>query len=171
LTPVLDVDGPRVERWFLKTFINHYVTNNDGSERWPTGAAAVPDSMVRIAYGIEPWPERAGMCTLAPPGMQRFARTTQITTHLGTDQRIACGIFSFHGIGVLLALRPMPDIAIRIPFFESEQSLPYFERPRLRPVRIRFFAHEQLSHVVRFHWGRLPSSGATLNAVLVDAPK
>ncbi len=111
------------------------------------------------------------MCTIALPGVQRFARITRITTHLGADRRIACGIFSFHGIGVLLALRPMPDISIRIPFFEAEGSLPYFERPRLRPVCIRFYAQERLSHVVRFHWGKLPSSGSTLNAVLVDPPR
>jgi hypothetical protein len=70
----------------------------------------------------------------------------------------------------LLALRPMPDIAIRIPFFEAEGSLPYFERPRLRPARIRFIVHGMLSHVVRFNWGNLPSSSATLNAVMVDPP-
>jgi len=147
-----DVDGPRVERWFLKTFINHYLTNSDDTERWPTGLPEVPESMVRVALGAEPWPERMGMCTITPPGIQRFARTTQITTHLGGDGRIACGIFSFHGIGVLLALRPMPDMAIRMPFFESDGSLPYFERPRLRPVRIRFYAHEYSAP--RFPWTR-----------------
>lgn len=46
----------------------------------------------------------------------------------------------------------------------------YFERPRLRPARILFIVHGMLSDVVRFNWGKPPTSGAILNAVVVAPP-
>lgn len=99
------IDGPMLERWFLKTLIN---ISCDGE--WPIGRASeVPgrphDKLVKIAYGREEFENRAGLYFLAKPGMRIESADTILFSPLVKERHhIEGGLFTFRGQGFLLYL-------------------------------------------------------------------
>jgi hypothetical protein len=102
------IDGVGLERWFLKTLINiccdreYPIGRNSQIAGWPS------DELVRIAYSLDSFKDRAGLYFLAKVGMKVNSTDTVSFTPLihKNGLRVECGLFSFRGQGFLLALEP-----------------------------------------------------------------
>jgi hypothetical protein len=102
------IDGALLERWLLKTLINL----SYGGER-PIGRngrtpGKPTDELVKIAFGLEPFPGRAGLSFVVKPGMQMLSSETFTGAPLVKEdiQRIEGGIFIFRGFPMILYLEP-----------------------------------------------------------------
>lgn len=102
------IDGPMLERWFLKSLINLHLVQND-APLWPDGVKRFnpPLDLVRAAYGLAP---------LAPPrGLYVVASMGEAIAHLDgvefgplftKDDILAGGVFKFVGYRFMLSLFP-----------------------------------------------------------------
>ena len=101
------IDGPQLERWFLKTLIN---ISCDGP--YPIGrnshqAGRPTDELVRIAYGQSAFSERAGLYFVVQIGQRVDSDDTLLFSPLVKDTRhIEGGLFLFRGFRFLLFLEP-----------------------------------------------------------------
>jgi len=101
-----ECDGPLLERWLLKTLIN---ISYDGEKPIGEGASVgnPTDQLVRIAYGLEPFPLGAGLSMIVRVGMRLNSNdTVKFAPIFRHGQYIAGGHFMFRGQSMLLSLWP-----------------------------------------------------------------
>lgn len=145
------LDGIMLERWFLKTLINIAF---DG--KYPIGSESAvagrpSERLVRIAYGLESFKERAGLYTMSRVGMEVAMEDrvsfSPIMARTGSGDFVLAGIFLFRGFQFLLYLEP-----------EGPQDLTgiYFKGEHLRGIGLMFQTltanikiGKHLSHAVR----------------------
>jgi hypothetical protein len=146
------IDGPGLERWFLKTSINLAF---GGPYRIGKDSAVVGQPsrrLVEIAFGLTQFQGGAGLYTVVNVGGQiqsddtvRFAPLIQHTTH------VAAGLFSFRGVRHLLFLEPegltrIPT-GIGLPGEDWGASQLNFHNEEMREL-----IGKRLSQVVHFNW-------------------
>jgi hypothetical protein len=108
------INGPLLERWFLKTLINltfdrEYRVGSD-SERagWPS------NRLVEIAFGKAQFTEQAGLSCVVHVGQQIKSDDTVVVSPLIQNTTYVCGgLFVLRGIRYFLSLDP-PGLA-RLP--------------------------------------------------------
>jgi hypothetical protein len=101
----MQIDGPKLARWFLKTLINlsydrgHPIGRDSGISGRPS------DRLVRIAYGLETFSGLAGLHMVAAVGTDHHFRDEVAFANVVRDGVHAeAGCFFFHGMIVLLCL-------------------------------------------------------------------
>ncbi len=153
-----DVDGPLIERWFLKTLINVEQTFPTNDASWVAGAVdrEPPAELVRIVYGRSAFPQDAGLHAIIYEGLnEHFRRTVQITVMVDQrDDTICAGAFTFQGLRLVLTLRPIaPGQPFTVDGVTPANAGP--GRTILRPNKFWFRVHGAKSQVIRFNWGAL----------------
>jgi hypothetical protein len=109
------VSGTLLERWLLKTTINLQASG------WSSDAKARPAAgLVRAAHGLDPFPEAAGLHTLAPwrfdqPVDAELAINAVWATHPELGRRLEGCFIRIHGLPLYLSLGlPPPCLPLRI---------------------------------------------------------
>ena len=132
------IDGPLLERWFLKTLIN---VTFDGSLRIGPESTSVgmPScELVRVAFGLRSFGEWAGMYVSAHAGQQIHSRDGVRIRPAGREDYVAVARFEFRGYNFFLNLLPMQF------HMDGESKLLYHCKA------FRCELKEKLSHMVRF---------------------
>jgi hypothetical protein len=146
-----EVDGPLLERWFLKTLINMELTGKQMLAIGPTLCEnRPPRHLVRIAFGHEQFKGRAGLYFTAVQNRhhhltERITYSSQIRDS-ANGAYVAAAQFSLHGVYFFLCLEPegMPDGPLHV----GEAVLHFLHRPNT----ITFELDERPSQVVRIRW-------------------
>lgn len=101
------IDGPLLERWFLKTLINVAIGGNlkIGPEAARVGMPSF--ELVQIAFGRRSFQEWAGMYTSAYPGQQIHSKDGIRIRPVARQDHIAGARFEFRGYSFYLNLLPM----------------------------------------------------------------
>lgn len=101
------IDGPGLERWFLKTLVNLAFRGEHRIGKDSAAAGQPSRRVVEIAFGLRQFQGRAGLYSVVGVGQQlqsddtvKFAPLTQQTAY------VAGGLFSFRGFRYLLFLEP-----------------------------------------------------------------
>jgi len=145
------VDGPKLERWFLKTFITFayggkFLIGGDSVQPGTPSAARV-----ETAFGMRRFPPGAGLYLLGDEGEQiQSEEGIVMTTFSGQADRLARARVWSRGFKFLLLLdEPPPG-----PFTFAAQNGTRILQPtaRYHPPVIRWDIHGYLSHLIRFRW-------------------
>jgi hypothetical protein len=149
------VDGPRLERWLLKTLIN--VTSGRDC---PIGLDAkdpgLPSkSLVEIAFGKRTFQGEAGLYDLYdPPENRPRMDGIEIHTINTTANRVLGALFYFLGFRLLLFLDPKGPPLPLMEIATATRELAEVIRPSYHPTGIAYDAGRGLSHSVDFKWPR-----------------
>jgi hypothetical protein len=102
----LTIDGPRLERWFLKTLINVSFGGQwtIGRGRHPVGS--VSHELVEAAFGFRSFGHGAGLYTSARKGEQVDSMDRVNVVPLTYGQHLCAGRFNFRGFTFFLNLLP-----------------------------------------------------------------
>lgn len=101
------IDGPRLERWFLKTLINLSFNGE-----WPIGADSHANGspsreLVEIAFGLRQFANGAGLYVAGRAGEQIDSMDrVNFTPMTDNDNRLVAGRFNFRGYTFFLCLIP-----------------------------------------------------------------
>jgi hypothetical protein len=103
-SPVEDVDGPLLERWFLKTIINL----SHGSQ-WIIGEGShgvgrASDELVQIAFGKAAFQPKAGLYTAVHDGEKITFRKVCGFRRRRSGDNLLAGMFSLCGFRFFLSL-------------------------------------------------------------------
>jgi hypothetical protein len=113
------VDGPLLERWFLKTAVNLSLAGRS-ELRWhltDSQLKEVPDPFVHAAFGNADLPEPMGLYAVVSVGVpQKYEFEVSFAPTLKAGTHIVGGSFNFRGLQYLLWLedRPVPDPPIPV---------------------------------------------------------
>jgi hypothetical protein len=146
------IDGPKLERWFLKTLINlsfeqAYRIGQDAAE-----LGEPSKRLVEIAFGFRKFEEHVGLSTVVHVGQQMQSRETvtfaPLVLHAAS---ITGGLFGFRGIRCFLSLDP-PGFAqvpngIGVPGEDWSRSQLNFHNTEMRAL-----AGKYISHVIHWDW-------------------
>jgi hypothetical protein len=147
------IDAKLLERWFLKTLLNltcksNFLVGVNGTE-----SGVPPIDLVKICYGLEPFPGESGMYVAVNSGMAlNMEDTVRFSPLLMNDnKRVMGGFFDFRGIRFFLAL--MPE-GLTYPLSSIPGIDPKWANAKLlRPFEKMKATHgRSLSHVVEFRW-------------------
>lgn len=147
---VFDVDGPNLERWFLKTAISNLI--DDGRPIGaPTADSDAPaDALVRMVFGLEPMALGVGMWgTEERDTMIRMPEefTMQAIARPAEPQPYICACaFTFRGVRFVAGLDLLNTISDA-----DVNCLDDWERAKLiRPLT--FIENTPTAAVIRFKW-------------------
>ncbi|MBI4442194.1 MAG: hypothetical protein HY649_02330 [Acidobacteria bacterium] len=145
------VDGPMIERWFLKTLINLEVVGKQGIPIGPyqNNASEPPQELVEIAFGQKQFENGAGLYTLSREGQDIYL-VERVTCILwihdsGHGMYIAATEFWFYGYTFFLNLaqKMLPQV---FQLGDAEVNLRY--RPMMIPCRL----YGKLSQRINCMW-------------------
>ena len=139
------IDGPRMERWFLKTLIN---------ATYQTDSPIGDSSLVEIAFGKKSFEAPAGLYGVFDPP-EKTQLFDGISLHAFTVRnRVVSATFSFLGFRLLLFLDKEGP---QLPFMEigtPDGGISEVIEPTYHPLRIGYEAGKGISHAIVFQWGR-----------------
>lgn len=146
------IDARLLERWFLKTLLNlthgsKFLIGISGTEY-----GVPPDDLVRVCYGLQPFPGNAGMYVAANVGMTlSMFETVAFSPLIKDDQWVLGGFFEFRGVRFFLAL--MPE-GLEYPLRSIPRIDPNWANAQLlRPFEKITAKHgKYISHIVEFLW-------------------
>jgi hypothetical protein len=152
----LQIDGNRLERWFLKTLIN--VTLGQDQKIGPksdTPGKPSPD-LVEVAYGIRKFPGNAGLHGSAEVGEQINSedRVTIIPFFDSTNEYLLGSTFYFRGFRFMLHLGD-EGFTGDVTFRHKDGQKSQFGKPARHPSRMRVIvgpSQKYLSHIINFEW-------------------
>ena len=99
------LDGSKVERWFLKTLINLCYPGQNHVSGLSFGHGDLFEQLVRIAFGLDSFSGRAGLCSAVSIGQQIDSTDrVEFVPLLDLTKCVAGGLFSFRGFRFLLFL-------------------------------------------------------------------
>jgi len=136
-TKRMNIDGPLLERWFLKTLVN-LSFNGD----WPIGAGSHPKGtpskeLVEIAFGRRQFENGAGLYVAACAGENIDSMDRVKFTPMTDEQnRLVAGRFNFRGYTFFLCLLPR-----KFEMLGNSQLL-------YQEVTLNYHVQQQLSHVI-----------------------
>ena len=132
----LTIDGPRLERWFLKTLINLSFGGAWTIGRGTHPVGTVAQELVEVAFGIRQFQDGAGLYVSARTGenIDSFDRVGM--TPLSYGHHLCAGRFNFRGFTFFLNLIPHKFEA------DGEANLLY------RDVTHKWNVQGRLSHVI-----------------------
>jgi hypothetical protein len=146
------INGIMLERWFLKTIINISLVSRDYSLGRVGSKNELTEDLVRIAFGLDPFPGRSGLYSVVYDGQNIHSSDVVSFSPLIKDNAyIAGGLFSFRGLKFLLFLlsEGPPERLTGIRFEEEDWGqahLNYHNR------RIDEMLGHRLSQTVDFDW-------------------
>jgi hypothetical protein len=132
----LVIDGPRLERWFLKTLINLSFGG-----RWVIGpgthlAGSVSQTLVEVAFGLRQFQNGAGLYVSARKGDQVDSMDRVGATPMTYGEHLCAGRFNFRGFNFFLNLTPQKFQ------MDGEAELLY------RDVTHNWMVQNRLSHAI-----------------------
>ena len=130
------IDGPRLERWFLKTLINIGFGGQWTIGRGTHMAGSVSCDLVETAFGCRSFENGAGMYTIARMGQQMVSEDRVNFTPLTQGNNLNAARFNFRGYSIFLNLLPQTFK------MDGQSNLLY------RQVTHKWQVHNRLSHVV-----------------------
>jgi hypothetical protein len=137
------IDGPRMERWFLKTLIN---------ATYQTDSPIEDNSLVEIAFCRKRFEPNAGLYGVYDP-LEKRQLFDGISVHAFTVRgRVVGATFSFLGFRLLLYLDKRGP---GLPFMEIGKEgggISEIIEPAYHPLQIGYQAGKGLSHAVVFQW-------------------
>jgi len=137
------IDGPRIERWFLKTLIN---------ATYQTESPIEDSSLVEIAFGRKPFEPNAGLYGVYDPPEKRQLFDGISVSSFTVRGRVVGATFSFLGFRLLLYLdKRGPEL----PFMEvgtEHGRISEIIEPTYHPLQIGYQAGKGTSHAVVFQW-------------------
>lgn len=146
------IDGPRLERWFLKTLINlsfegEYFIGLDSTE-----VGRPSKTLVEICYGVRQFREHAGLYSAAQVGQDIESNdTVRFGALLKYQKYVVGGFFSFRGNRYLLFLeeasRPQLPSGVGL---QGEDWSPF--QLNFHNQAIREMAGKHLSQVLETKW-------------------
>ncbi len=145
------IDGPILERWFLKTLINISVNEN-----LPIGEGSHPgrptEELVGSVFGLRPFSGHAGLYSIARAGQNLHLTDTVMFAPLFKDKAfVAGGFFAFRGFKFLMYLLPeTPPAPLTDIWFNGEPIGMSQLKYHLRCIEERHGNH--LSQFVEFNW-------------------
>jgi hypothetical protein len=146
------IDGPLLERWFLKTLINLGQIHRAGRKGEDIGFALPLEQLARIAFGDESLPGRAGLYGAAFAGMQTPRDKLGTYTVLNKERQVVLGFFSFWGFRFILSLLDS-GVPSRLPAPKEIIAEGWSGSEPLYHLReIRETVHSRLRHVIHFDW-------------------
>jgi hypothetical protein len=99
------INGPKLERWFLKTLINLCFDRGHAIGRDSQAEGRPSERLVRIAYGLEPFQGKAGLYSVSRVGMNiNWEDVVQFVPLFKNNLNVEAAIFSFRGWMMLLFL-------------------------------------------------------------------
>ncbi len=150
-----EIDGGRLERWFLKTLINIVVSQQAKGTCWALSGSALdqaPDVLVRAAFGVEPLAKPMGLYVAAAVGEKLGSVDgVQLRTLLRpADDALVGVLFTFLGFRFLLWVYHVPvPPSLRLPSGEggwlTSDALYHL-------TRIDSKVGKKLSHYVHVLW-------------------
>ncbi|HLK67429.1 MAG TPA: hypothetical protein VKU19_28530 [Bryobacteraceae bacterium] len=163
------IDGPMLERWFLKTLINLSCDKEYPIGRESLAVGRPSEQLVRVAYGLEQFKDKAGLYCVMRAGMRiESTDTNKFLPLIKSGHHIEGGVFVFRGQQFLLFLEPegpphpLPEI-----HFENEnlsQCILCFH-----DTNIQIKEGKHLSQVLTIEWPRLGRTNLKPTAVLSDS--
>jgi hypothetical protein len=136
------IDGPLLERWFLKTLINVSVGRTLKIGPDATSAGMPSSELVQIAFGRRGFQEWAGMYTSGYPNQQIHSQEGFRITPVGREDYLTGARFQFRGYNFYLNLLPMKFHK------DGVSDLIY------RNATFKCVVRQKLSHVVRIRGWR-----------------
>jgi len=136
------VDGPRLERWCLKTLLNfsfnRHLTIGPGTHE----AGAVPRELARIAFGLEEFTSGRGLYTAF-----KQKETFNLDDHFGyiakaQGSNLSMGLFRLGGFRFYLNLAP-----VSVPYAGIEDSQVFY-----RQTHFKHKLGERFSHGLSIMW-------------------
>lgn len=108
-----EIDGGRLERWFLKTLINIVVSQQAKGTCWALSGSPLdqaPDVLVRAAFGREPLARPMGLYAVGAVGETvKHVDGVELATLLRpTANALVGGLFTFLGLRFLLYVDHVP---------------------------------------------------------------
>jgi hypothetical protein len=146
------VDGPRLERWFLKTLLSDAFGGEHliGSESTQPGEP--PPNLVKAAFGLARYGhQRAGLYWMGVPGQFETYEGVTFTTFLGKTHRLEGARFWFWGLEFVLALDEEGPIG-RFSFTNRVTGETIEPTTTYRPRRLGMSVQSKESHVIEFKW-------------------
>jgi hypothetical protein len=150
------IDGALLERWFLKTAINLFISTTAGG-LWYFGdcpASQPPHNLVKAAFGLASPPAPMGLYAAVQPGnLVHSVDAVDFTPVFDSGERLSGGFFGFRGWRFLLWL--CPDLqpasgtsAGVVPAGAPGSGMLY------HPQRIDHRDHGRKSQIIEFEWVR-----------------
>jgi len=148
----LNVEGPLLERWFLKTLVNSLIA--DGAQCQWHGSSTVSPPMAYVSWAFD------GASLPAPSGLYGSADLDR-TFQFGTDfilgltpifeksGHVAGGLFEFLGFRWILWLLQTPFPTADIPYLQPAWEA---QPPMFHLVQYDFRIGKNVSHSIRFRW-------------------
>jgi hypothetical protein len=137
------INGPLLERWFLKTLINLSVGG-----KWiiGNGGVGIPSvDLVEIAFGLRQFEHGAGLYILARSGEQVDSMDRVALTPRTFGKILVAGTFNFRGYRFYLNLLPKK--------FEMDGESNLFYRDAQMKYTVQNYTGRQLlSHEIKFRW-------------------
>ncbi len=135
-----NVNGPLLERWFLKTLIYLSVSGD-----WAIGLGShkkgtPSQQLVRIAFGHEAFEPYEGLYIAGYPGENIDSMDRVSFAPMTEGDNLVVGRFNFRGYRFYLSLVPE-----KVENFEGSPLL-------YRNSNLRFMVQDRLSHIVRLRW-------------------
>lgn len=137
------IDGPRMERWFLKTLINAACHTEFPIE---------DRSLVEIAFGAKSFEPNAGLYGVYDPPEKRQTFDGITLQAFTVGNRMIGAAFSFLGFRLLLYLDKKGP---KLPFMEIgkvSSGMPEIIEPTYHLVGINYKAGKAISHSIVFQW-------------------
>lgn len=151
-----EIDGSKLERWFLKTLIN---VTFDGQDRIG-GQSLMPGlpstELVEMAFGLRRIPPKAGLYFFAEAGdtISQEDRISISPFFHGDNEYVMGGIFSFYGFQFVLHLG-QAGFSSRVEFVDKRGGVSRSNRPTRHLRKLRYTvgsSRKRVSHVIDFKW-------------------
>jgi hypothetical protein len=144
------IDGPALERWFLKTFINitfkqAYPIGSKSAQPWQPSC-----DLVEVASGRKQFVPKAGLYFLGDLGEQIISNEGhRAVTFVNLKGELVGSMFYFRGFRFLLYI-DKEGLSEQIHLDLPEISKPSQPHYHLTNIRVKIGSH--LSHVIEFRW-------------------
>lgn len=147
------IDGPLLERWFLKTLVNLTFGRQHSIGKDSLEPGQPSKRLVEVAFGIAKFQAQVGLSSVVHAGEQIASQDTVRFAPLIKDgSYIAGGLFAFRGFRYFLSLDPpgmtqLPN-GVGFPGEDWSGSQLNFHNRQMRELD----AKQHLSQVIETHW-------------------
>jgi hypothetical protein len=147
------IDGPRIERWFLKILINAACHRGSRIGVDSHHAGLPSQSLVEIAFGKRTFEPIAGLYGIYdPPEKRQSWDGISVYTFNTPGNRVLGAVFSFLGFRLLLFLdKKGPDLPLMQIYSATGEESEVIE-PTYHFLRVDYLAGKGISHSVVFDW-------------------
>ena len=147
------IDGPLLERWFLKTAINTVMLIGR-TRAWAMSApaGAPPLELVQMAHGNCAIEKPFGLYSLASVG-QSIDSKDHVSCHplAVADGSVAAALFEFRGLSFLLNMQPLAPSDVRLAH-DRDKILKPSDNYLYHLNRVNCDVQGERSHFLDFNW-------------------